>query len=110
MTTTTPTAARIRSFRVEIPQSDVDDLAVRLARTRLPQPAPGDDWTYGVPNSYLRPTMEAWRTFDWRRQEERINAFPHHLTEIDGQTVHFLHVPSREAGATPLLLVHSYPG
>jgi epoxide hydrolase len=111
MTTTTPTTARIRPFRVEIPQSDVDDLADRLARTRLPHPAPGDDWAYGVPNSYLRTTVEAWRTaFDWRQQEERINAFPHHLTEIDGQTIHFLHVPSPVPGATPLLLVHSYPG
>jgi pimeloyl-ACP methyl ester carboxylesterase len=111
MTTTTPTTARLRPFRVEIPESDVDDLADRLARTRLPQPAPGDDWAYGVPNSYLRTTVEAWRTaFDWRQQEERINAFPHHLTEIDGQTIHFLHVPSPVPGATPLLLVHSYPG
>lgn len=110
MTTTSP-IADIRPFRVEIPQPDVEDLALRLARTRLPQPAPGDDWTYGVPNTYLRATVDAWRTtFDWRRQERRINAFPHHLTEIDGQTVHFVHVPSREAGATPLLLVHSYPG
>jgi hypothetical protein len=30
------------------------------------------------------------------RVEERINAFPQYLTEIDGQTVHFLHVPSAE--------------
>ena len=36
--------------------------------------------------------------------------FPHYLVEIDGQTVHFLHVPSAEPGATPLLLAHSYPG
>src|SRR5918992_1348357 len=34
----------------------------------------------------------------------------HDLTEIDGQTLHFIHVPSAEPGATPLLLLHSYPG
>ena len=39
-----------------------------------------------------------------------MNEFPHYLTEIDGQTVHFLHVPSKVEGATPLLLVHTYPG
>ncbi len=39
-----------------------------------------------------------------------MNAFPHYLTEIDGQTVHFLHVPSAEPDATPLLLAHTYPG
>ena len=41
----------IRPFRIEIPQADLDDLQERLARTRLPQPAPGDDWDYGTPNA-----------------------------------------------------------
>lgn len=101
----------IRPFRVEIPQADLDDLNARLARTRLPEPAPGDDWDYGTPNSYLRETVDYWKDeFDWRAVEEKINAFPQYLTDIDGQTVHFLHVPSVVENATPLLLVHSYPG
>jgi len=101
----------IRPFRIDVPQADLDDLGERLARTRLPQPAPTDDWEYGTPNSYLGETVEYWRTeFDWRAQEARMNEFPHYLTEIDGQTVHFIHVPSKEANATPLLLLHTYPG
>lgn len=104
-------APAITPFRVSIPEADLADLRERLDRTRLPRPVPGeDDWRYGVPNSYLEEVIAAWKVFDWRAQEERINAFPGYLTEIDGQTVHFLHVPSAEAGATPLLLVHSYPG
>jgi len=101
----------IRPFRVEIPQADLDDLNDRLARTRFPAAAPGDDWTYGVPNSYLAETAEYWRTsYDWRAHEARMNEFPHYLTEIDGQTIHFIHVPSAEKNATPLLLLHTYPG
>ncbi|HWO67178.1 MAG TPA: epoxide hydrolase [Umezawaea sp.] len=101
----------IRPFRVEVPQADLDDLDERLARTRLPRPAPTDDWEYGTPNSYLGETVEHWRTeFDWRAQEARMNEFPQYLTEVDGQTVHFVHVPSKEANATPLLLLHTYPG
>ncbi|MDT3446066.1 MULTISPECIES: epoxide hydrolase family protein [unclassified Pseudofrankia] len=107
----TKTTNDIRPFRVEVPQADLDDLGERLARTRLPQPAPTDDWEYGVPNSYLAEMVEYWVTkFDWRAQEARMNAFPHYLTEIDGQTVHFVHVPSKEENATPLLLLHTYPG
>lgn len=102
--------ADIRPFRIDVPQADIDDLRARLARTRLPQPAPGDDPAYGVTNAWLIDAVAGWAGFDWRAQEERINAFPQHLTEIDGQTVHFLHVPSAEPDATPLLLVHSYPG
>jgi pimeloyl-ACP methyl ester carboxylesterase len=101
----------LRPFVIDIAQADLDDLAARLARTRLPRPAPGDDWDYGTPNSYLVEMVERWRTaFDWRAQEVRMNAVPHYLVEIDGQTVHFLHVPSAEPDATPLLLAHSYPG
>ncbi|QNO37681.1 epoxide hydrolase [Protaetiibacter sp. SSC-01] len=100
----------ITPFRIDIPQADIDDLRERLARTRLPQPAPGDDWSYGMPNHYLTPLVEAWRGFDWRAQEARLNAYPQFTTEIDGQTIHFLHVESQVPDATPLLLVHSYPG
>ncbi|HEU4757873.1 MAG TPA: epoxide hydrolase [Agromyces sp.] len=107
--TTAPTD--IRPFRVEVAQAELDDLMDRLARTRLPQPAPGDDWSYGTPNSYLRDAVEQWRTaYDWRAEEARLNAFPHFMTEVDGQPIHFIHVRSPHEGATPLLLAHTYPG
>jgi pimeloyl-ACP methyl ester carboxylesterase len=111
MTTQRSTSSDIRPFVIDIPQADLDDLDNRLARTRYPAAAPGDDWTYGVPNHYLEEMVAQWRgEFDWREQEARMNAFPHYLTDIDGQTIHFIHIPSAEAGATPLLLLHTYPG
>lgn len=111
MTTQRSTSSDIRPFVIEIPQADLDDLDNRLARTRYPAAAPGDDWTYGVPNHYLQEMVAQWRgDFDWRAQEARMNQFPHYLTDIDGQTIHFIHVPSTEADATPILLLHTYPG
>src|SRR6187431_2728611 len=109
--TTTAPSTDIRPFRVDVPQADLDDLMQRLARTRLPQPAPVDDWDYGTPNAYLRDAVEEWRTsYDWRAEEARINAVPHFTTEIDGQPIHFIHVRSPHPGATPLILAHTYPG
>jgi pimeloyl-ACP methyl ester carboxylesterase len=101
----------VRPFEVAIPQADLDSLQHRLEITRLPEPAPGDDWRYGTPVGYLREMVEHWRTaFDWRAQEARMNEFPQFLTEIDGQTVHFVHVRSAVEDATPIVLTHTYPG
>lgn|SRR6478735_4915866 len=111
--TTSPKASEtaITPFRVDIPQADLDDLMDRLARTRYADQLPTDGWAQGTPVSYLQTMVETWRTsFDWRTQETRMNAYPGFRTEIDGQTIHFLHIRSRHAGATPLLLVHTYPG
>jgi pimeloyl-ACP methyl ester carboxylesterase len=101
----------ITPFRIEIPQSDMDDLSDRLARTRWPASLPGAAWVRGVPVDYLRGLADYWRDgFDWRAAEARLNAHPQFTTPIDGQRIHFLHVKSRVPGATPLLLAHGWPG
>lgn len=111
MNTTSQSSTAIRPFRIDIPQTDVDDLTDRLARTRFPQPAPGDEWQSGTPVSYLRDAVARWHdAFDWREAESRMNAFPQFTTEIDGQTIHFVHVRSPHPAATPLILAHTYPG
>ena len=101
----------IRPFRIDIPESDLDDLRDRLARTRWPDELPGGDWTRGVPAGYLRELAAYWRDgYDWRGQEAQLNEFPQFTTTIDGATVHFLHVRSPEPGALPLILTHGWPG
>ncbi|MER5257934.1 epoxide hydrolase family protein [Streptomyces sp. NPDC002855] len=105
-------SADITPFRIQIPQTDLDDLQDRLARTRLPHPVPGleADWGRGIPPEYLEELAEQWaKDFDWRAQEEELNSYPQFLTEIDGQTIHFMHILSPEPGATPLLLTHGFP-
>lgn len=102
---------RIRPFRIDIPQDDLDDLRDRLTRTRWPDELPGVGWDYGIPLRYVRDLAEYWRTaYDWRAHERRLNGFPQFTTEIDGQRVHFLHVRSPEAAATPLIMTHGWPG
>jgi pimeloyl-ACP methyl ester carboxylesterase len=101
----------IRPFRIAIPQADLDDLRERLADTRWPSELEGVGWSRGVPVGYLQGLAAYWRDgFDWRAQEARLNEFPQFTTEIDGQTIHFLHVRSPETDAIPLLLIHGWPG
>jgi pimeloyl-ACP methyl ester carboxylesterase len=106
----------IREFRIEVPQADLDDLHERLGRVRWPKALPvsgsgsGTGWARGVPVEYLAALAEYWRAgYDWRREEARLNEFPQFTTEIDGQTIHFLHVRSPEPDALPLIVTHGYP-
>ena len=104
-------ATAIRPFSIAIPEADLADLRDRLARTRWPEQLPGDGWTRGVPVDYLRGLAEYWRTtYDWRKHEARLNQFPQFTTTIDDQNIHFLHIQSPEPAATPLLLIHGWPG
>jgi len=117
---TNPTTHEIEEFRISIPQADLEDLAERLARTRWPSSlpgaawdpaAPGAGWERGVPVGYLRELAEYWRDgFDWRAQEARLNSYPQYMAQVGGQKIHFLHVKSPEPDATPLLLLHGWPG
>lgn len=113
----------ILPFRIDIPQSDLDDLRDRLARTRWADELPEGEvtdgvqkgpiqpgWEYGVPGSFVRPLVSRWlESYDWRVWEEKLNAVPQFTTEIDGQRIHFLHVRSPEPDATPLILTHGWP-
>ncbi|ADB34823.1 Epoxide hydrolase domain protein [Kribbella flavida DSM 17836] len=101
----------ITPFRIDVPQATLDDLRRRLDDARLPAPLPGDGWDTGVPVSWLSDLVDYWRTqYDWRAIEQRLNDIPQYTTEIDGQTIHFLHVRSAEPDALPLLLTHGWPG
>ena len=102
----------IEPFTAHTPQADLDDLRQRLATIRWApeQPAGRDEGAYGFPLSRLRRLVSRWQDFDWRRQEDRLNAYPQFRTVIDGQPVHFLHVRSAVPGALPVVLSHGWPG
>jgi len=102
----------IEQFTARIPQADLDDLLRRLAVTRWApqQPRGSDEGAYGVSLSRLRRLVARWEQFDWRRWEDRLNAYPQFRAIIDGQQVHFLHARSAAPGALPVVLSHGWPG
>ena len=103
--------APITPFTLAIPQSDIDDLHARLARTRWADEAPDAPWAYGASLSFMRELAAFWRNgYDWRKTEAGLNAWPQFKTMIDGIDVHFLHVKGKGPDPKPLLLSHGWPG
>jgi pimeloyl-ACP methyl ester carboxylesterase len=100
----------IRPYLIDVPQSDLDDLHDRLARTRWPSELPDAGWDYGVPLARVRQLADAWQKFDWRTHEAALNALPQFTTAIDGQNIYFIHVRSESPDALPLILTHGWPG
>jgi pimeloyl-ACP methyl ester carboxylesterase len=111
MSGSTSVTTEVSSFRIEIPETELEDLRGRLARTQWPDELPGVGWSYGVPLEYVRQLVEYWRNgYDWRAWEARLNRYPQFTTTIDGQNIHFLHVRSPEPDALPVILTHGWPG
>jgi len=100
----------VRPFRIDIPQSAISDLHSRLTRARFAPPLPIDDRSTGIPAAELQTLIARWADHDWRATEARLNAFPQVVTTIDGQNIHAVHVRSPHPDATPLLLMHGWPG
>ncbi|WP_341976343.1 epoxide hydrolase 1 [Microbacterium sp. LTA6] len=107
---TNQTDSRIRPFHIEIPETGVDDLRSRLQNARFADPLPVDNGSTGIPSTELRDLVTRWAQHDWRATEERLNALPQIITNIDGQNIHAVHVKSPHPDATPLLLMHGWPG
>jgi pimeloyl-ACP methyl ester carboxylesterase len=100
----------ITPFRVDIPDTDLADLAARLERTRLPDQIEGSGWRYGTDRGYLRELIDYWcEKYDWRAAEERLNRWPQHRATIDGEALHFAHVRGRGPRPAPLILSHGWP-
>jgi epoxide hydrolase len=104
-------SASIKPFKVHIPDSVLADLRRRLSETRWPDQLPGTTWEYGADISKVRELANYWQKgYDWRAQEAQINRFDQFTTEIDGQTIYFIHERSPRRDAIPLMLIHGWPG
>lgn len=101
----------ITPFTIKISDAALGDLNSRLAATVLPSTGGETGWAQGPAIGYVEGLLEHLRSgFDWRAQEAAINRHPQFTTTIDGQNIHFIHVKSAESEATPLLLIHGWPG
>ena len=117
MSTLTPSSSLsspiIQHVPISIPQSELDELKLRLHSTRWPSKEPVTDrtWSQGAPLHKVRELADYWyNKYDWRRCEKLLNDWQQLQTVIDGLTISFYHLRSRHTNALPLLLTHGWPG
>jgi pimeloyl-ACP methyl ester carboxylesterase len=108
---TVDTATEIRSFQIEIPEEQIDDLRRRIEATRWPTKELVGDRSQGVQLATMQELARYWVTdYDFGRVEARLNALPQFTTQIDGVDIHFIHVKSQHENALPLIMTHGWPG
>jgi pimeloyl-ACP methyl ester carboxylesterase len=105
------TSRQPETFNLHVPDAALADLRERLSRTRFPDQAPGNPWTYGTDVDWLMGLIDYWRDgFDWRAQEARLNSFPQYKVSLENIDLHFMHVPGNGPDPHPLILSHGWPG
>ncbi|TRY96133.1 hypothetical protein DNTS_015951 [Danionella cerebrum] len=104
----------IRRFVVKTSAEEIEDLHRRIDQTRFTDPLEDSRFNYGFNSAYLRTVVSYWRhQFNWEKQVDVINQYPHFKTKIEGIDVHFVHArPTQKPGQTvlPLMMVHGWPG
>lgn len=101
----------IKPYTVNVDQKQIDDLHERLGKTIMPSEIKDGGWSYGPTVKYVDGIVKhILGSYDWKKHEAQLNKYPQFMTEIDGQNIHFLHVESKEENATPLMLIHGWPG
>ncbi|MCF3111962.1 epoxide hydrolase [Niabella sp. CC-SYL272] len=97
-------------FKIDVPQSVLDDLRNRLAATRWAGAMNDAGWDTGTNKLYLQELCRYWQNdFDWKKQESYLNTFQQFTTTIDGSEIHFIHERGKGQVSTPLLLIHGFP-
>jgi len=101
----------IKPFKVNIQEEILTDLKTRLKNTRWPDEIENAEWKLGTNLSYLKELTDYWlNKFDWREIEKEINALPNFIADVDGYSIHFIHIKSKSKNPLPLILTHGWPG
>lgn len=100
------------SFKVAIPDSELELLRKKLDLARFPDELEDAGWSYGAPAADVRRLTARWKEgFNWRAAEEKINKLPQYTRdiEVDGHgtlNIHYVHSKTEAKDAIPLLFVH----
>ncbi len=104
--------ASIKPYTIAVPDTKLQRLAQKLDATDFPDELERAGWDYGAPLADIKRLTRYWReTYDWKKQEAKINELPNFHTDIqvDGfepLDIHFVYQKSDVGSAIPLLFCH----
>ena len=103
--------SEITPFTINISEEQLTDLRDRINNTRWAEEECVNDWSQGIPLTYVREIADYWANqYDWRKSEQYLNTFDHFQTNIDDLAIHFIHQKSPHPDAYPLIITHGWPG
>ena len=103
--------SEITPFTINTPEEQLTDLRNRINNTRWAEEECVNDWSQGIPLTYVREIADYWANqYDWRKSEQYLNTFDHFQTSIDDLAIHFIHQKSPHPDAYPLIITHGWPG
>lgn len=98
----------MRNFHISVPDDVIVDLRERLSRSRLLPDSPRRPET-GMSSRYLRDLVDSWGAFDWSAREQWLNQHPQFIADVEGTSIHFVHLRSERSDAPALLVMHGWP-
>ena len=103
--------SEITPFTINTPEEQLTDLRNRINNTRWAEEECVNDWSQGIPLTYVREIADYWANqYDWRKSEQYLNTFDHFQTNINDLDIHFIHQKSPHPDAYPLIITHGWPG
>ena len=103
--------ALVNEFKINFPKAEIEDLKTRIRNSRWPERETVDDWSQGVPLDYLKDLTDYWSSdYSWFKTQDRLNEIPQFETDINGLSIHFMHIQSPHKNAKPILITHGWPG
>lgn len=101
---------QIRPYQINISEEHIANVKAKVEGYNWSLLPDAGGWSAGVGIADLRRLVDFWlHNYDWRHTEQRLNAQPQFITEIEGETIYFIHVKGNGT-KPPVLLLHGWPG
>lgn len=112
------------AINVQFPAETITLMKTLLKLTKLPQAPPINTtppWSLGIDLRWLTQLKATFESDEWQADKllESINSQPNYIVrmkatdeadETEFVDLHFMHIKSSKPNATPLLMLHGWPG